>query len=640
MPYGYNGRILRVNLSSGEISEERPDELFYRTYMGGSCIAAYYLLREMKPNIDPLGPDNILVFADSVVTGAPAPGFNRYTVGAKSPLTGGIGESQAAGFWGPELKFAGYDAIVIKGQSPKPVYLWIKDGKVEIRDAAHLWGRTTGEAQKLIREELNDVRVRIALIGPAGENLVRYACIVNELKHANGRTGMGAVMGSKNLKAIAVRGTNKPEFYNKDTITRLAKHFAANFLENPSVRGTHRLGTSELVSLQNVTGQLPTRNFRSGYFENADDISAEAIHEKLFVKAEGCYACPVTCKRVLKADHPYHVDPAYGGPEYESIAALGSACGVSDVVAVAKANELCNAFGLDTVSAGMSIAFAMECFENGLISREEANGLELKFGNANAMVRLVEAIAKRDGLGNLLAEGVKRSAEKLGKGSERFAMHVKGAEFPMHEPRVKGMLGLSYAVSPLGADHLTVEHDTDFDFNAPQVFLDQATPLGLLRRLPTSTIDSDKVRMFCYLQPHFSFLDVLGLCIFTFGPVRFFTMTHLVELVSAITGWETSLWEIMKAGERRVHMLRVFNCREGFNKKDDWLPERMFSPIEDGPAAGNKLDQEEFKDALKLYYEMMNWDVNTGIPSKAKLLELDLGWLLPEVESRQMESVS
>lgn len=636
MTFGYNGKIIRVDLTHRTISVEERDDFFYRTYMGGACVGAYYLLKEMPSKADPFGPDNIIVFAPSAVTGALAPGFSRFAVIAKSPLTELIGDSQAGGYWGPELKFAGFDAVVIKGKADKPVYLWIQDGKAEIKDAAHLWGKTTGEVEEIIRQELGDNRIRVAQIGPAGEKLVRFANITNNLNHFNGRTGMGAVMGSKKLKAIAVRGHNRLKVKDTEKIKELAKYFGRHFMENPDVKGLHTLGTSQYTRTLNVEGHLPTKNFQTGYFEGAEDISAETLHETIFVGKEGCFACPIRCKRVVKADEPYKIDPTYGGPEYEGIAAFGSNCGVSDIRAIAKANEICSKYGMDSISTGATIAFAMECYENDIISDEDTNGLKLNFGNAEALVTLVKWIAQRKGIGNILAEGVMRAAQKLGIAADKYALHCRGQELPMHDPRVKGMLGISYAVSPIGADHVVVEHDTDFDFRAPEIFLERVKSLGLLERLETTSIKDEKIRMFYYLQQHFSFMDTLTICVFCFAPVRFYTMNQLVELVSAITGWETSLWEIMKYGERRINMFRAFNIREESPLDVFWLPERMFEPIQTGPRKGAKVLPEAFKESIRKYFEIMNWDED-GIPREMKLVELNLGWINPMIAQYRIQ---
>ncbi|MBE0477761.1 aldehyde ferredoxin oxidoreductase family protein, partial [Candidatus Aerophobetes bacterium] len=622
----------RVDLSKKEIKVEERDELFYRTYMGGSCLGTYYLLKEMKPGLDAFSPDSIIVFAGSVVNGAPVPGFARSGIVFKSPLTGAIADTQAAGYFGPELKFAGFDAIVVKGKSDKPVYLWIHDDKAELRDASHIWGKTTGEAQNTIRKELDDEKIIVACIGQAGENLVRYACVLNNLKHAWGRLGSGAVMGSKNLKAIAVRGHKKLEMKDKDSVLSIARHFSSNFMkESPDNIGLHDLGTAQYVRGQNEDGQLPTHNFQTGFFEEAEDISGERMKDTILVKNEACYACSVRCKRVVAAKEPYEVDPEYGGPEYETLCMLGSDCGVGDLVAVCKGNELCNKYGLDTISTGASIAFAMECYEKGIITREDTGGIDLRFGSGDALVKMIEKITKREGLGDILAEGVKRAAKKIGKGAEKFAIHAKGEEFPAHEPRVKGNLALMYTLCAMGADHVQAEHDGAFTPGADPFFAERVAPLGILEPLELSSIDHKKVRRFFYFQSVFGIMDTLTLCFFTFAPCRYFTFRELVELVRGITGWETSLWELMKLGERKHIMFKAFNAREGFTKKDDWLPDRAFEGLLSGPRKGQKLDREKLKEAVDLYYEMAGWN-DDGVPTKGRLAELDLFWVAEELE--------
>lgn len=631
MPYGYNGKILHINLTDGTSWIEKPDELFYRTYMGGGCLGAYYLLKETKPGIDPLGPDNLLILAASIVTGAPGAGFSRHAVVTKSPLSGVFLDSQAGGFWGPELKFSGYDAIVIKGKSPKPVYLWIKDGNLEIRDAASVWGKTTGEAQEMIRAELAEPKARMLLIGQGGENLVRYACIMNELKDANGRGGSGAVMGSKNLKAVVCRGTSKIEMKDPDTFLNHAKWFAQNFKKNPANRGGNMFGSSEYVDFQMDHEEFPTNNFQSGYIEGGEALSGHAMKETILVKGEGCYACAVACKRVVKSDGKYSVDPKYGGPEYETCSALGSNCGITDLVAVAKGNELCNKYSLDTISTGATISFAMECFEKGLLTLEDTGGLELKFGDADTMLKLIEMIANREGkLGNLLAEGSLRAGQSLGNGAEKYAMQTRGVEIAMHDGRAKSGVGMGYAVGAIGGDHVVVEHDTDFDEFAPDIYLEQVKSLGLLRRINAKVLNYDKMRNFVYLQNHFSFMDTLTLCVLTFAPVRSFTMKALIDMMDAITGWENSLWEVMKVGERRTNLARVYNYREGLRRKDDTLPDRMFEPLKKRELEDVQLDRQEFDEAIDLYYEMMNWD-EEGKPRKGKLVELDIAWAIDEI---------
>lgn len=627
MPFGYNGRILHVDLSDLRYWVEQPSEVFYRRYLGGSCLGAYYVLNEVRPEVDPFAPENVIVFAASVATGVPVPGFSRYSVVSKSPLTGGIGEAEAGGYWGAELKFAGYDAVVIRGKAPYPVYLWIKDGNVEIRKAVHLWGKTTGEVQELVRQELGDRRIRIAQCGPAGENLVRFACILNDLHHANGRTGLGAVMGAKNLRAIAVRGTKHTlEFADREALRAVAAYFKENFRRNPDAFGLHVLGTSQYVRMCQDAGVLPTRNWTQSVFEGAEGISGEHIHRTIFLERRGCYACPLRCKQVVAADGVYTIDPAYGGPEYESLAALGSYCGIGDTVAVCKANELCNKYGLDTISTGGTIAFAMECYERGLISKDTTGGLELRFGNAAAQLELIEQIAFRRGLGDLLAEGSLRAAESIGGEALELAMQVKGQELPAHDPRFKGMMALGYAVSTVGADHQRTEHDDCYALEAPDLMIEQARALGLYEKLPVQSLDPSKVRMFYYFKLYYGLTASLCVCHFTIAPLRVIRISSLPEVVRAATGWESTLWELMKVGERKVNMFKVFNVLHGFSRKDDRLPSRMFQGIASGPKQGWRVEPAELEKAIDLYYEMMNWDAE-GIPRRAKLVELELDWL-------------
>ncbi|MDO8635591.1 MAG: aldehyde ferredoxin oxidoreductase family protein, partial [Dehalococcoidia bacterium] len=492
---GFNGKILRVDLTLGAVTTEQPGDDFYRMYFGGSGFVAYFLLKEVKPGTDAFSPDNRLVFASGPITGSPVGGCGRHDVGAKSPLTGGFGDAQSGGYWGSELKFSGFDAIVIQGKAARPTYLLIQDGKAELKDASHLWGKTTGETQNLLRQELNEPGLRVAQIGPAGEKLVRYACVINDLHDAAGRTGLGAVMGSKNLKAIAVRGHNHPPFAHLETVSTLGRWLRDNVML--LAKPLYDMGTSRLVMGLNKSGGLPTRNFQTSFFEGASKISGETMRNTMLTGRHSCYACPVRCKRVVEVKGPvYQVSPEYGGPEYETIAAFGSDCCIDDLPAIAKANELCNAYGLDTISTGATIAFAMECFENGLLTVQDTGGVELRFGNAPAMVEMVERIAQRRGLGNILAEGTARAAQKIGNGAEKFAMHVKGQEAPMHEPRLKQGLGLGYALSPTGADHCHNFHDIYYTAKGPG--LENLKALGVMQPLPASDLSPAKVRMLLY----------------------------------------------------------------------------------------------------------------------------------------------
>ena len=625
MPKGYTGVILHANLSTGELREEKPEEALYRTYMGGSGLAMDYILKMMPPGTDPLGPDNVLVISIGVLTGAPISGLSRVMVNAKSPLTGAIGDSQGGGFWPAELKFAGYDAIVATGRAEKPVYLWLHDGQAELRDASHLWGKVTGVVEATIREELGDRRIQVLQAGPAGERGVRFACIINTSNRACGRTGMGAVMGSKNLKAIAVRGTKHPEIHDREKLRQLAKWGRENFEDSGLwAMGLH--GTANAVEGQQQDGGLPTRNWSSGVFEGWEKIWGQTMSKTILKERDTCYGCIVRCKRVVELEEPYHVDPLYGGPEYETVATMGSYCGVDDLAAIAKASELCNKYGMDTISCGATVAFAMDCFEHGILTTEDTGGLELRFGNAEAMVKVVEMIAKREGLGDILAEGSFRAAQRIGKGAEAYQVTARKQEFPAHMPQPKRSFALIYAVNPFGADHVSSEHDPSYGADAAPENLERLSSLGLIHPQPTRELTEEKIRFALYTEYQYSALDCLGTCVFVWGGAwQLYGPNQLVELVRAITGWDTSLFEIMKVGERRLNLMRVFNAREGFTAKDDVLPPKAFVPLTGGATDGLSVSEEEALRARQQYYAMAGW-TEEGVPTEAKLRELGLTW--------------
>jgi len=617
MPYGYDGQILRVDLSRGAISVDAVDELFCRKYLGGAGFVSYFLLKELRQGIAPLGPENKLIFALGPVTGVPLPGSGRNCVGAKSPLTGGYAKSEVGGFWGAELKHAGYDAIIVEGKAEKPVYLWIHDGEASIRDASHLWGKNTKETEQIIRDELGDSLIRVAGIGPAGENLVRFACIMNGLKDAAGRGGTGAVMGSKNLKAIAVRGHKRPEVAEPECLKELRQWLLAHreLWASYAELGTAGGGGGMEASVK--TGNIPVRNFLDGEFPEIGEISANAVRDTIRIKMESCYACPIRCKKVVKVDEPYPVDPAYGGPEYETLASLGSNCGISDLKAIAKGNELCNAYSLDTISTGDVIAFAMECFENGLLTTEDTGGIELRFGSAEAMLKIIDLITKCEGIGDLLAEGTARAAQKIGKGATEFAMQVKGYEIPMHEPRLKAALGLGYVVNPHGADHMDSIHDTMY--SEPGQALDRVKPLGILEPLPADELGPRKVSLFRYVQQERIIRDCLVLC--DFIP---YDIEQVADILAAVTGWKTGTVEMLRVAERTLTMARLFNIREGLTAADDKLPNRFFQPKRNGVLSTKFYDPEQLEKAKSYYYTLMGWDAKTGVPTPEKLQELGI----------------
>ena len=639
MPYGYNGKILHVDLSKGELQVETPEERFYRKYMGGSALGLYYLLREMPPRADPLGPENVLVLAASVITGAPISGQSRLTVTARSPLTGAVGDSQGGGFFPAEMKFAGFDAIVIRGRASRPVYLWIHAGRAELRDASRLWGRETGEVEELLRAELGE-RIQVLQPGPAGEKRVRFANLRSTGNHFNGRTGMGAVMAAKNLRAVVVRGEKQLELADPAALGILARR-GAESIPSSGVADLGRYGTASIVKPQNERGGLPTWNYASGVFPGWESLDGKRMYDTILRGAgtgeqdrlgrETCYACAVRCKRVVEIDTGlYQVDPRYGGPEYETTAAFGSYCGVDDLAAVAKANELCSRYGMDTISCGGTIAWAMECYENGVITKKDTGGIDLRFGNAAAMVEMVEMIAKREGIGDLLAEGSARAATRIGRGSERFLTTSKNQEAPAHMPQVKPTLGLIYAVNPFGADHQSHEHDSGYA-DAP----DRMAQLGLLDPQPPGSLNAEMVRYAMLTQHLYSAMDSLNVCQFVFGPSswQLYGPNELVETVRAVTGWKVSLYELMKLGERRLNMLRAFNAREGIGRESDTLPEKFFTvPLKGGPSDGYVVDRKTWQKAVETYYAMCGWDQDTGYPTRAKLEELGVGWVADELE--------
>ncbi|KPK92776.1 MAG: hypothetical protein AMJ94_04390 [Deltaproteobacteria bacterium SM23_61] len=610
---GYNGKILRVNLSTRQVSSEEPTEEYYKTYLGGRGFIVHTLLKEVPRGADPLGPENKLVFALGPITGHPFPGSGRNSVGAKSPLSGGYGESEAGGFWGAELKRSGYDAIIVEGKSDEPVYLWIQNGRPEIRDARNLWGLDVAETEKEIRKELQDARVRTAAIGPAGEKLVRYASICNDITHAAGRTGMGAVMGSKKLKAVAVRGNAPPEMGNREKVLELSRWMGQNFKTKTNF---WQYGTGQAMDYYEASGNLPIRNFAAGRFPEVEGITSQSMFKKGYVeKMESCFGCPVRCKKMVKLNQPWKVDPIYGGPEYETLGAFGSCCGVGQVEAIMKANELCCRNGMDTISAGVTISFAMECFEKGVLTLKETDGLELTFGNGPAMVEMVERIALRKGLGNILAEGTKRAAEVIGKGSAEWAMHVKGEEIPMHEPRYKQGMGLHYSVHATGADHCSGIHD-----DVVNKKLAEWDWIGLAESVPVYEMSGRKARMLYEVGLWRHLANSIGLCLFV--P---WSNEQVTQALEAITGWPMSSHKLMKTVERAMTLARIFNLREGFSRRDDTLPRRFASSPTDSTLKGVGVDPEKLASAQKVYYQMLGWD-ESGVPTSARLVELNIEW--------------
>ncbi|HSH34919.1 aldehyde ferredoxin oxidoreductase family protein [Schnuerera sp.] len=500
--------------------------------------------------------------------------------------------------------------------------------KVELRDASKIWGKVTGDAEELIREDLGEKNVDIAQIGPGGENLVKFANVINMCNRANGRNGTGAVMGSKNLKAIVVKKKLGLKAADEENFKKLAREGVDRFNNSHGLQQLGEHGTDRGLISHHKNGFLATRNWISGYFpEGAENITGTTMTETILKKRDTCYACPVRCKRVVEIEGK--VDPIYGGPEYETAAALGSYCGITNLETVALANQLCNMYGLDTISCGATISFAMECFEEGILTKEDTDGLELTFGNDESLIKLIEKIGKREGIGNLLAEGSYRAAKELGKGAEKYSMTAKKQELPAHMPQYKPSLGLIYAVNPFGADHQSSEHDPVLTLPPESEARKNLAMLGIYKGYDDNfELDDEKTRFAFNTQCFESTIDTLSLCQFLWGVSSLYGPKDLVLLAKYGIDWETSLYELMEIGERKINMMRYFNAREGFTKEDDSLPERLFEPFKDGPSKGVALDKEKYKKSKELYYQIAGWDEETGNPTIGTLKRLYLGWAI------------
>jgi len=622
---------LFLSLPSCRIEREDVSPREVRTWGGMKGLALPVLLERVSSGTDPLGPENPLIFAAGLLNGLAFSGVCRYGVYARSPLTGAYGESEAGGSFGPALRTQGVDALVVEGASERSVYLWVENGTVVVCDAEDLWGLGTKAALEKLQERHG--KITAALIGPAGERRVRYACIVNDLRHANGRCGLGAVMGSKRIKAV-VCPAPKPETPADREMLRKCHDLFKDWQENPLASGLREFGTPGGVVGLNTLGILPTRNFRSGTFEAATEIGGQVYNERFLQDRGSCFACSIRCKRVTGGGR-YDADPTFGGPEYETVASFGSLCGIEKLDAVVKAHERCNDLGLDTISAGMTIAWLMECVEEGVLSPSEAG--VCGFGDEEGMLRLLSRIAAREGIGDLLAEGSKRASERLGGESGSFVLTVKGQELPMHDPRGKVGVALGYACAAGGADHMQFAHDTLF-VNPEGFPLKSVACLGVLDPMDPLAFDPAKIVADAYLWSFWSVLNHLGGCFFVFAPRSHFPIPALPYLVRAGTGWDTSLWELLKIGERGITATRLLNLRLGFSDEDDMLPPRLFDPLPEGALAGKTISREAFLQARTLLYGIMGWD-ERGVPLPGKVEELGLSrWTLGHEKPEKMRT--
>ena len=603
--YGYHGAALVVDLTTQTVLRERLPESVLRSFIGGTGLASYLLYQHCPPGADPLGPDNPLIFACSPLIGSRLTTSSKFAVAAKSPLTGMIGDSLSSSFLAVELKRTGCDALVITGRSAHPTLLVIEDETVRFDDASDLMGLGTSETEQTVRDKLGR-RFRVACIGPAGENGVRFASIANDGGRQAGRTGTGAVMGSKNLKAIAVRGRNPAHVFDRDRLDLVGRDLSARSL-GPATEKYRTTGTMANVAVFDRLGALPTRNFQQSTFEFSGEISGETLHEAHFVKNAHCANCTIGCEKILTTVNGG--SRSTGRMEYESVFALGPLVGVSDRDAVIRASHYCDEAGMDTVSAGATIAWAMECFERGLLTLDDTDGLDLRFGNASALLECLRQIATRNGkLGRLLSEGSRRASSILGHGSDYWAMHVKGLEMPGYEPRSLKTMALALAVSTRGACHnRSSAYEADFS-----------------NRVNRLEADAERGRITADGEDFSAVLDSLIWCKFLRKAFDDFWAESATSL-NLITGWDVTPSELKKAGERINNLKKLFNIREGWTRADDTLPPRALAePLPDGVAAGIGLSKPDLDMMIDAYYQDRGWNPDGSIP-ESKLSQLGLG---------------
>lgn len=632
---GWAGQILYANLTDGSVKKDRAPVDLLKPYLGGRGMASRILYDSVKRGVNPLSPKNVLIFSTGPLTGTLWPTSSRYTVTAKSPATGALGYASSGGHFGPELKFAGYDAIVFKGKAKVPTYLLIKDDVVELRDAQHIWGKTTHETEKIIQGETGDSKIKVASIGPAGENLVKFAAIINEYSRAAARTGMGTVMGSKNLKAVAVRGAGEIKVAKPNEFVEYAGWAIEKAATSQKTAGFRTYGTAVLINPKQEIGDLPTKNHQTGQFPWADEISGETIEKKYLLKARSCFSCPVHCARYTMVKTGPYAGTCGEGPEYETIDAFGPMCWNRDFGTIAKANLMCNQLGLDTMSTGVMIAFAMECYETGIITRKDTGGMDLTWGNTDAIIRLIEMIARREGFGDTLADGVKTAAKRIGKGAKKYAFHVKGVELPRQEPRSIKAFGLAHATSNRGADHLYALPTIGYGMK------DIAKKyLGLsgdsLKKLFDLRSPVHKALAVVFEEKISAIADALGVCKFTTKENFLFTPKELAKVMTFLTGDKWTEKYLLLAGQRIVNVERALNAREGLTRNDDSLPHRFL----DVPYAvpGVTPTTVELERMLDEYYELEGWDKKTGLPTAKKLEELDLKDIAGELQELKVIS--
>lgn len=623
-----NARILYVDLNTMQTRVETLDAETYRKYPGGSALGMYIMLKEMDPHVDPLSPDNMLIFSVSPLTGTPISGQSRMCVTTKSPLTGTAGDSQVGGFIPAAVKCNGWDSIVFKGKADSPVYLYIDGNDVEIRDASKLWGMVTGDAEDAIAEELGHRMFESSIIGPAGENLVSYAAIMHRLSRANGRNGVGAVMGSKNLKALVVK--KAPAVIPEDfpAFKELTLNVKERMAANDVIVDTSLNGSGGCVDGHAAEGFLPSYNWDKNIMDDWIKTAGTTLTKTVLKERDTCFGCAIRCKGVV--DIPGKAEPKYGGPEYETLATFGSYCGNTDLGDICHANQLCNMYGMDTISCGATIAWAMDCFEKGILTTEQTDGLELKYGNGEVFDALIRKIAyKEDGIGAFLAKGSAAAAKELGPEAEDLVVACKGQEWPAHMVQFKPNLALNYAANPFGADHQSSEHDPAL--MAPDDDQNWLWPnmLDTFEKCDRYGVLDDNKAKFAYAtQKFYAMMDTLCLCQFAWGPAwQLYGPAELIKFCKTAIGWDVTIEELQEIGERRINMMKLFNQKLGFTRKDDVLPKKAFLPVEYTEGEIAQITPEQFEQTLTTYYRYAGWDPETGNPTEETIKRLGLEWI-------------
>ena len=615
--FGYAGRVLHVDLTTGKTHVEPLNEDYAKKYIGGIGLGIRLWLDYSKAGVDPFSPENPLILTTGPISGSVWPtGGNGHAFVSKSPQSYGVGEAKAHGSFGTEMKRAGYDAVIFKGKAEKPVYVWIDDDSIQILDASHLMGKSPAETEDAIREELGDYYIRVAAIGLAGEKLVRIACIINDKSRAAGRTGMGAVMGSKKLKAIAVRGTRDITVAKPDEFMEYVKEFHER-MKGPATQKYRTLGTPENILVHNSLSCMPTRNYNNSRFEGAEKVSGEALNERFVAKIIGCSSCAMRCEHIcVVGEGPYK--GTMQRMEYETLWAMGPYCGIDRLDAIIKGMDLCNYYGIDAISAGVIVGFAMDCYENGILTQKDLGDIDARFGNHEALIQLIEKIGKREGIGDILAEGVKIAGEKIGNGADKLAQHIKGVEVTGYDLRCLKTAALGFAVSFRGADH---NRHGAYAFDVK----------GKVNRL---VAEKGRGKMVKDMEDTYTLIDSFIVCKFSRG-TYYKELEDMTKLYTLVTGFEMTPEELKRSGERINNVARLFNIREGLGRKDDTLPYKvMHMPIPDeGPSKGAYVSQEELDLLLDDYYMARGW-TGEGIPTVEKLKELGMDDLIPIVEGK------